>query len=76
MPKRKRKSKSTARSPFIRPLVITAVITGLATLILRIVNRRLKISELSEIAGICGTVFVVCLLILVGIWVVKYLNKR
>lgn len=72
MAKRKRKSHNNIN----RMLLLTCIIAGIATLVLRMINRRLNIQELGEVAGICGTLFVVCLLILVGTWVVKYLNKR
>lgn len=75
MAKRKRQSKNKAGFNFTRTLIIITIITGLAALVIRMLNRRLKIEELGEIAGICGTIFVVCLLILVGIWVLKNYKK-
>lgn len=67
MPKRKRKTGNN----FNKPLLVTAITSGTATLVIRLLNRRLKIPELGEIAGICGTVMVICLILLIGIWVVK-----
>lgn len=67
MARRKRKSGNGVN----KLLLIICIISGIATLVLRMANRRLKIAELGEVSGICGTVFVICLLVLVGIWAVK-----
>ncbi len=68
-----RKKKKTG---FSSPLLLICIISGIATLVLRMVNRRLQISELGEVAGYAGTAFVVTLLIIIGIWVVRVINRR
>jgi len=69
-----RKKQKTIAIP--RLLLLTCVITGIATLVLQMANRRMKITELGEIAGYVGTVFVICLLIIIGIFAVRYVNKK
>ena len=59
-----------------RSLLIICVITGIATLILRMLNRKLAIPEIGEISGYTGTAFAVSLLIIVGIWLVNVINKK
>jgi len=58
-----------------KTLLLICIITGIATLILHIANRRLQISELDEIAGYVGTAFVISLIIILGIYIVKLVNK-
>jgi hypothetical protein len=71
MPKKRKRSITLPR-----PLILISVITGIATLILNMVNNRLKVKELGEVAGWAGTAFVISLLIIIGIWVVNYINKK
>ena len=68
---RKSKNKSVSKS-----LIIICVITGMATLVLRIINRRLQIAEVGDVKGLVGSDFTLCLIILVGIWVLNQLNKK
>lgn len=68
--------KRRKKNSFQKKLLIICIITGIATLILRILNRQLQIPELSELAGYAATAFIVSLIIIAGIWVVKYVNKN
>ena len=59
-----------------KALLLPLIITGIATLILQILNRRLKLPELGEIMGYVGTVFVISLIIMIGILLVNQVNKK
>lgn len=67
----KKRKKSISKT-----LIIICVITGIATLVLRIINSRLQITEVGEIIGLVGTAFTVSLVILIGIWVLNQINKK
>ena len=67
----KKRKKSISKT-----LIIICVITGIATLVLRIINSRLQITEVGEIIGLVGTAFTVILVILIGIWVLNQINKK
>jgi hypothetical protein len=70
-------AKKRKRSIFLpRPLLLICIIAGIATLVLNMANGRMKVKELGEVAGWTGTAFVISLLIIIGIWVVNYINKR
>jgi hypothetical protein len=71
MPKKRKKSPTVPRL-----LVLICIITGIAVLVLRMANNRLKIPELGEIGGYTGTAFVICLVIIIGIYVVRYVNRK
>ncbi len=71
MPK---KRKSAISLP--RPLLLICIITGIAALVLRMLNRRLQVTELGEVAGWAGTAFGISLLIIIGIWIVNYINRK
>jgi hypothetical protein len=65
------------RHPTIpRFLILVCIITGIATLVLKMANNRLKVPELGEVAGWAGTAFVISLLIIIGIVVVRHINKK
>jgi hypothetical protein len=68
----RKKQQQTAIPKF---LILTCIITCVATLVLRILNRRLRIPELGEIAGYIGSAFVISLLIIAAIFVVNEVNK-
>ena len=68
--------KKTKKTLIPKPLIISCIITGLATVILRMLNRKLQIQEIAEINGYIGTVFAISLIIIIGIWVVNVVNKR
>ena len=59
-----------------KALVLCCIITGLATLILRMLNRKLQVAELGEINSYIGTAFAISLLIIIGIWIVHVVNKK
>jgi len=70
MAKRKRK-------PLIpKTLLIICIITGIATLVLRMLNRRLMVMELGELTNYIGAAFAITLIIIIGIWVVHIVNKK
>lgn len=65
------------RGPRIPGSVISiCIISGIAALVLRMIDRRLQVPELGEVAGIAGAVCAICLLIMIGIWLVNSLNKK
>jgi hypothetical protein len=39
-------------------------------------NRRLQVPELGEIAGYAGTAFAISLLLIIGIWILNQVNKK
>ena len=59
-----------------KTLILFCIITGIATLVLRMLNRKLQVPELGEINGYIGTAFAISLIIIIGIWVVNVINKR
>jgi hypothetical protein len=59
-----------------KTLILSCIISGIAVLILRIINRRLEISELGELSSYIGTAFAVSLMIIIGILVVNMVNKK
>jgi hypothetical protein len=71
MPKKRKKSPAIPRW-----LILACIITGIATLVLKMANNRLKIPELAEVAAYAGTAFVISLLIIIGIFVVRHINKK
>ncbi len=64
------------KSSIPRILILILIITGIATLILRMLGRRLQVVELGEIAGYVGTAFAISLLIIIGILVVNLINRK
>lgn len=68
---KKSKKKSVSKS-----LIIICLITGVATFVLRIINRRMQIAELGDVIGLVGTAFTVCLIILIAVWVLNYMSKK
>lgn len=71
MPKKRKKSPAIPRW-----LLLTCIISGIATLILKMANNRLKIPELGEVAGWAGTAFVISLLLIICIFAVRHVNKK
>ena len=69
-------AKKNKKTGIPKLLIILLIITGICTLTLNILNRRLQITELKKVAGLFGTVFTIILLIIVGIWLVNYVKKR
>ena len=59
-----------------KTLLLVCIITGIATLLIRMLNRKLKVPELDEINGYIGTAFAISLLIIIGIWIVNMVNKK
>lgn len=59
-----------------KTLLLFCIVSGVATLVLRMLNRKLQVSELSEISSYIGTAFAISLLVIIGIWVVNLVNKK
>jgi hypothetical protein len=59
-----------------RFLLVCLIISGIAALVLRMLNRRLQVPELGEIAGYAGTAFAISLLLIIGIWILNQVNKK
>jgi len=57
-------------------LLITCIVTGIATIVLRLLNRQLHIPELSIITSYIGTAFTISLVIIIGIFLVKQVNAQ
>lgn len=59
-----------------RLLLLICIISGVATLVIRILNRRLQIPELGELAGYAGMTFAISFIIIIGIWLVTLVNNN
>ncbi len=59
-----------------KTLILVCIVTGIAVLILRIINRKLQIAELNEFSAYVGTAFAVSIIIIIGIWIVNLVNKK
>lgn len=57
-------------------LILICVIAGIVTIILQMLNRRIRVQELGEIEGYSGTAFAISLLIIIGLLVVSQINKK
>jgi protein-S-isoprenylcysteine O-methyltransferase Ste14 len=68
------KRKKSAQIP--RILILLLILSGVTTIILKMIARKMQVAELNEIAGYAGTVFAVSLLIIILIWTIREVNKR
>jgi len=59
-----------------KALLLTCIISGVATLVLRMLNHRLHIAELGEINGWVGTAFAISLVIIIGIVIADQVNSN
>jgi hypothetical protein len=57
-------------------LLLICIISGIAVLVLRLLNRQMQVPELGVIAGYAGTAFAISVIIIIGIWVVNFVNKK
>ena len=69
-------AKRKKRALIPKLLILTCLISGLGTLVINMVNGRMQVSELGEIAELTGTAFAISLLIIIGIWLVNMINKK
>ncbi|MBI3232980.1 MAG: hypothetical protein HYZ42_02895 [Bacteroidetes bacterium] len=57
-------------------LLICMIISGIAAVVLRMLNRRLQVPEIGEIAGYAGTAFAISLILMIGLWIINQVNKK
>ncbi|HTL10634.1 MAG TPA: hypothetical protein VL307_20310 [Chitinophagaceae bacterium] len=57
-------------------LWITCIVTGIAYIVLRLLNRQLHIPELGIINSYIGTAFAIAIVIIIGILLVKQVNAQ
>ena len=68
--------KKHKKTPVPKALLITCIISGVATLVLRMLNQKLRIPELGEINSYAGTTFVITIVIIGGILLVNQVNAQ
>jgi hypothetical protein len=69
-------AKKRKKTSVPKTLFLICIITGIATIVLRMLNRRLQVFELDEVAGYTGTAFAISLILIIGIWLVNQVNKK
>ncbi len=69
-------SKKRKNTTTYKPLLLFCLIAGIATLVLRMLNRRMQVPELGEIAGYTGTAFAIALVLIIGIWLIAFISKK